>query len=365
MKFIINKEVLLKELEKLIFPTTTKQNFPILNCVYISTQNNLKFITTDLDITIISTNEANILKEGVSVIPMKRFISIIREFPNKDITIEKQKNNLLITCEQIEFKLNILSEEEFPKIDEVKNISFIKINPPELEKMIQLTSFCVGYEDTNYVLNGILFEIFEDNINLVSTDGRRLSFVTQKLPKTQPNIKNKISFVLPIKAVNELEKLIKNIDDEVLLAFEENKVIFDLKNTQFIARPIEGEFPNYSQYIPKESKNKLTINRQQFLSALKRADILSLPDYQGVKLELKKNELVVLKQTPQLGEVKEIINTQYSGNPLQIGFNPKFLIDVLRNLEDEYVNFEFVETERQLAVLRKENFIHFILPLRI
>ncbi|MCM8831495.1 MAG: DNA polymerase III subunit beta, partial [Candidatus Omnitrophica bacterium] len=137
MKFIINKEVLLKELEKLIFPTTTKQNFPILNCVYISTQNNLKFITTDLDITIISTNEANILKEGVSVIPMKRFISIIREFPNKDITIEKQKNNLLITCEQIEFKLNILSEEEFPKIDEVKNISFIKINPPELEKMIQ------------------------------------------------------------------------------------------------------------------------------------------------------------------------------------------------------------------------------------
>ncbi|MCM8832288.1 MAG: DNA polymerase III subunit beta, partial [Candidatus Omnitrophica bacterium] len=269
------------------------------------------------------------------------------------------------TCEQIEFKLNILSEEEFPKIDEVKNISFIKINPPELEKMIQLTSFCVGYEDTNYVLNGILFEIFEDNINLVSTDGRRLSFITQKLPKTQPNIKNKISFVLPIKAVNELEKLIKNIDDEVLLAFEENKVIFDLKNTQFIARPIEGEFPNYSQYIPKESKNKLTINRQQFLSALKRADILSLPDYQGVKLELKKNELVVLKQTPQLGEVKEIINTQYSGNPLQIGFNPKFLIDVLRNLEDEYVNFEFVETERQLAVLRKENFIHFILPLRI
>jgi len=365
MKFNINKQILLEELEKIQGPTTTKQNFLVLNSVLIEVkENKLQFTTTDLDLTIISKKEANIQKEGKILVPMRRFISIIRELPNQDIDIEENKNILLIKCEQIEFKINILNYEEFPKIEKVEKTSFIKIDSNLLKEAIKLTSFCVGYEDISYVLSGIFFEIYEDQIRLVSTDGKRLAVSTQKLPKTQANIKTKISFILPIRAINELDKLIKDIDSEILLSVEENRVIFEINQIQYLIRPIEGEFPNYSQYIPKEGKDKLKINREIFLSGLKRAELLSTNDYQGVKLQLKKDQLLILKSTPELGEVKEIINSNYTGQDLEIGFNPKYIIDVLKNLKDEEVIFEFFGQEKP-AVLRKEDYLYLVLPLKI
>ncbi|MDD5194581.1 MAG: DNA polymerase III subunit beta [Candidatus Omnitrophica bacterium] len=366
MKFNINKEVLLTELEKLIGPTTTKQNFPVLSSILItaSSDKKLKLITTDLDITIIAFKEANISESGSVAIPMKRFISIVRELPNQEITVEKSKNNLLIKCEKIEFRINTINTDDFPKIEEAKKTSFIKINPQDLGEMIQLTSFCVGYEDTNYVLNGILFEISEDEMRLVATDGKRLAFTKHKLPKTQADIKTKISFILPIKAINELYKLIKDITDDILLFTEENKIGFDLKSTQFIARPIEGEFPAYTQYIPKENKDKLIINRQNFMLALRRADLLSTQDYQGVKLNLEKGAIVISKNTPQLGEAKETVDARYEAGALEIGFNPHYIIDALKNLPDEEVSFEFFGNEKP-AILRKEDYIYLVLPLRI
>jgi len=365
MKFIINKQILLEELERIQGPTTTKQNFLVLNSVLIETnKDKLQFTTTDLDLTIISKKEANIQKEGKILVPMRRFISIIRELPNQDVYIEELKNTLLIKCEQIEFKINILDSQEFPKIEKIEKGDFIKIDSNLLKEAIRLTSFCVGYEDVSYVLSGIFFEIYEDQIRLVSTDGKRLALSIQKLPKNQANIKTKISFILPIKAINELEKLIKDIDSEILLSIEENRVIFEINQIQYLIRPIEGEFPNYSQYIPKEGKDKLKISREKFLYSLRRAELLSTSDYQGVKLQLKKDQLILLKSTPELGEVKEIINSNYTGQDLEIGFNPKYIIDVLKNLKDEEVIFEFFGQEKP-AVLRKEDYLYLVLPLKI
>jgi DNA polymerase-3 subunit beta len=365
MKFIINKEVLLGELENLLGPTTTKQNFPVLSSILIhASDKKIKLTTTDLDITIISFCEAVLTEPGTTAVPMKRFLSIVRELPSGQITVETTKSNLLIKCEKIEFKINTLDTEEFPKIEEAKKASFIKINPADLRDMIKMTSFCVGYEDANYVLNGILFEIHEDQIRLVATDGKRLAYSKRKLSRTQPDVKTKISFILPIKAINELQKLIKDLTEDILLFTEENKVGFDFKATQFIARPIEGEFPAYEQYIPKENKEKLVVNRQQFMLALRRADLLSTQDYQGVRLELKKDEIMISKNTPQLGEVREIVEAHYAGGALTIGFNPHYMIDMLKNLEDSEASFEFFGSEKP-AILRKEDYVYLVLPLRI
>jgi len=364
MKFLIKKEILLEKLQKITGPTSFKQNFPILSGVLISTQNNkLKFITTDLDITIISLQEAKIEEEGKMVISMKRLLSIVRELPSCELTLQSSKNNLLIKCEKIEFKISILDAKEFPPVEEKTRTSLIKLNPQDLEEMINLTSFCVGEEDVNYVLNGVLFEVFKDKISLVSTDGKRLSCVTKNLPFTQSDIEEKVSFILPLKAINELSRLIKN-EEEVFLFTEQNKVGFDFKHTQFIIRPIEGEFPNYSQYIPQEGENRLKIKKRDFLFALRRANLLSTPDYQGVKLELKKNHLFISKITPEIGEAKEIVDATYEGPSLEIGFNPAYLIDVLKNLEDEEVSFEFFGQDKP-AVLRKENYIYLVLPMKI
>ncbi len=364
MKFIINKDLLVESLQKVLGPATTKQNFPMLGSVLItSTENILKFTTTDLDTTIISLQETEILESGKIAVPMKQFFSIVRELPPQKITIHKSKNNLLIKCEKIEFRITTLNPEEFPQIQEKGGVSLIKINPQELSEMIKLTSFCVGREDSSYVLGGILFEIAGDKLKLISTDGKRLSFIQKTLPAKQPELASKVSFIFPLKAVSELYKLIKERNEEVYLSVEGNRVEFDLKDTQFIARPVEGEFPEYSQYIPKEGKDKLTIDRKKLLFALKRASLLSTTDYQGVKLELKKDTVTVYKNTPQLGEVKETLEARYNGAHLEIGFNPNYLTDVLKNLEDEEVYIDFFGADKP-AVLRKEGYIYLILPMK-
>jgi DNA polymerase-3 subunit beta len=213
------------------------------------------------------------------------------------------------------------------------------------------------------VLNGILFEIAEDKITLAAADGKRLAVVKKTLPSSQPEIKTKISFILPIKAIVEVAKLIKERDEEIYLFVEENKIGFDFKTTQFIARPIEGEFPNYAQYIPAPGKDKLTINGKAFLLALRRADLLSTQEFQGVKLELKKDHVVISKNTPQLGEAKEEVSAHYDGAALQIGFNPNYIIDVLKNITDETVSFEFFGPDKP-AVIRQDDYIYLVLPMK-
>jgi len=367
MKFIINKNTLVENLQKVLGPATTKQNSPILNSVLIVTkEGKIEFTTTDLDITTISLQKANIEKSGQAAIPIRRFFSLVKELPPQDVEIEKIKNTLLIKCEKIEFKMNTLDHEEFPQIkQEKKGVSLIKIDPQELEEMVDLTAFCVGYEDANYVLSGILFEIVNNKINLVSTDGKRLAFAQKTLPPTQPEIKAKISFILPLKAVIELHKLLKERDEEVYLYVKENRVGIEFKNTQFIARPIEGEFPNYSQYIPESGKNKLVIDRRKLLFALKRAGTLSVTDYQGVKVELKKEDSVIFsKNTPQLGEIKEVVDAQYDGASMDIGFNTNYLTDVLKKIEDESVCIDFSGPDKP-AVLRKQGYVYLLLPIKI
>jgi DNA polymerase-3 subunit beta len=363
MKFIISKTVFLDELQKLVGPTTSKQ--ALADLLLISTNNNkIKMITTDLDITLISSKEAKIIKEGKSVVSMKRILSIFRELPDSEIDVELDKNNLLISCEQIEFKINTVNPEQFPKIEEKKHTSLIKLNPQDLEEMIRLTSFCVGSGEANYVLGGVLFELFGNEIKVVATDGKRLAFSSKKLPASQTEIKTKISFILPSRAVSEIYKLIKERTDDVFLFVEENRVGFDFKDTQFIARPVEGEFPNYSQYIPAEGKDKLIVDKKEFLLALRRAALLATSDYQGVKIELKKENMVVSKQTPQMGEVKESVKAKYNGAALAVGINPNFLIDVLKNVDESEVTIEFFGADKP-AVLRKQGYVYLVLPMKI
>lgn len=364
MKFVISQNKLIEVLGKVSGPVSSKQNFPILNCVLIEgAQNKIKFTTTNLDSSVITYLETPVEEEGKTAVPFKKLISIIRELPKQEITIEKLKENLCIRCEKIEFKINCMEPDDFPQISEEIKENLITLSSSDLLEMIKMTSFCVGGEELNYILSGILFEIIEDKINLVATDGKRLSFIQKKLPSTQPEIATKLSFILPIKAIHEVQKLIKE-KNEVFLFIKDGNIGIDCRDTLFFTKTIEGEFPNYSQYIPPPTENRLTIRRSQFLAALKRAQLLSTPDYQGVRLELRKNEVIISKATPQLGELKESLEATYTGAPLQISFNPVYLIDVLKNIDEEIITFE-IYGEDKPAVLRKQDYIYLVLPIKL
>lgn len=365
MTFNINKDSLIDGLQKLLGPTTSKQNLPILTCVLIEAKDKkIKLTSTDLDTSIITFLEANVITQGKIAVPIRNFFSIIKELSPGEITVEESKKNLLIKCEKTEFKINCFKEEDFPKIKPAEKVPLIKIYTQDIAEIIKMTSFCVGFEETNYVLNGILFEIKENKIKAVSTDGKRLAFIEKELPKTQSEIKTKIEFILPVKAALELQKIIKEKEEEIYFFVEKNRVGFDLKDTILITRPIEGEFPQYKQYLPEKLPFTLEISRRDFLSSVKRAALLSTLDYQGIKIELKKEEAVVTKTTPQVGEFKDTVFCKYSGKNLTIGFNPHYLIDVLKNIEEEKIEIGFEGADRP-AVVKNENYTYLILPMKI
>jgi DNA polymerase-3 subunit beta len=278
-----------------------------------------------------------------------------------EVEVTAKKNNVVIietpTCQ---FKIIGLPHEEFPKLPEFKDKEAITIDQAMLKYMIALTAFAVSLGETRYILNGILFRISKDTVSLVATDGKRLAICTKKL--SRPAAKE-ISIIVPIKTIHELQR---NLTDtgEVSLTVGSNQVLFDVNGTSVISRLIEGEFPDYQQVIPAQADSKIKVNREQFLLAIRRAALLSTPDYQAVKFEVFKNKLVLSKSTPDVGESREELNMEYSGKEMIIGFNPNYLSDVLKNLATENVELEITGSEKP-GVVRAEGYVYIVLPMRL
>jgi DNA polymerase-3 subunit beta len=226
--------------------------------------------------------------------------------------------------------------------------------------MLNMTSFAVSFDETRYILNGILFKMAEDKLTLVATDGRRLALVERKLPNS---INKPISIIVPIKTIHELNRNLAE-EGQVLLGIGTNQILLDLGKTQIVSRLIEGEFPDYQQVIPQASPNKIKIDREQCLLATRRAALLVTPDYQAMKLEVFKNRLVISKSTPNLGDSREELVCEYSGKDMIIGFNPDYLIDVLKNLTDQTVELEVTDSEKP-GVIRTNGYIYIVLPMRL
>jgi len=363
---IVNRKKLVDNLHKISGPTQSKSTFPIFSTVLIDIQDNtMTFTTTDLEMTMIATMETGTKKQEPFCVSLKKFLSILKEFSSDEVTLKVEKNFLWITCENSEFKLNILPMEEFPKVPVFKDKHALKLKSADIGIMIDMTSFCVFIGEGSYVLNGILCEIEKNLIRFVATDGKRLALIERPFPDGQPEINEVKKCIIPYKAVGELGKLIRLQEEEYIHVLNgKNQIGIDFANVQFISQLIEGEFPDYRKYLLKESDNKCTIDRSRFLAALKRANLLTSTDFQGVKLALEKNRMVISKITPQLGEYKEEIDAEYSGKEMSIGFNPDYLLDVLKALEPETVTFELYGEDKPL-VFRSQGYIYLALPMRM
>lgn len=362
MKIKIGKDQLLGGIQVVQNIVSAKATLPILSNMLLETKNNiLKLNTTDLDIGICCELPVNIYEEGAITIPAKRFSDIVRELPPGDIIIHARKNNQVeIEGEQCRFKLVGLPREEYPKFPEFKDKEAIRVKQADLKEMLRLTIFSVSHEESRYVLNGLLLEVTGDTLRIVATDGRRLAKIERKL--FQPSNKD-ISLILPVKAVQEISRNLKD-EGEVTLITGTNQVLFDIDGTLIATRIIEGEFPNYRQVIPKEISNKVKINREDLLFAIRRANLLSTPDFQAIKFEVFKDKLVVSKSTPDVGESREEVKIEYGDAELIVGFNPQYLIDVLKNINEETISMEFQGSDKP-CVLRMKDYLYLALPMRI
>jgi DNA polymerase-3 subunit beta len=336
---------------------------PILsNLLFEAKKDNVKIITTDLDIGISFSFKADVINEGVITIPAKKFSDIIKELPEEEVKIIVKKNNIIeVRSANSYFKLMGIAKEEFPKLPVFNNKEFITLKQKSLKEMLEMSLFAVSRDETRYILNGVLIELREKYIKAVATDGRRLALI-----ETQGNFPQKINkkIIIPSKTAQELMRNL-SCDGEVRIVFSENQVCFEFGNIVLTTRLIEGEFPDYNKVIPKEEKDKIQVNKNMFLKAIKRVSLFTNPDSIVIKLDIIGNKIILSKSTPDLGEARDEVEAIYRGKELSLGFNPNYLMDILKVIENQEVEIEISDPQKP-AVIRKEGkFIFIVLPMQL
>lgn len=368
MKITTTKDALLKGIQAVQNAVSTKTTLPILSHVLLDAKKDgIKLVATDLEIGVSVKIEGDVIDEGAITVPARKFSEIIKELPSQQtIHISVKKGQAInIEAGKSYFKLMGLLREDFPQLPEfpsnLKSVDVVKIPQKSLKNMIQLTSFAMSHDETRYVLNGILFSFKDKTLKLVATDGRRLAFVEKNIIEAG-NVKKDV--ILPMKTIQELNR---NLADEgdVLFCFKENQLQINLGQIIITSRLIEGEYPNYEQVIPKKTKEELMINTQDFLQAARRASILTNQESQSIKINIIKDKIILTKNTPELGEVREEIEVDYKGGELAIGFNPAFLIDVLKNIDGPDVRFGFIDPEKPAVIKSGEDYTYIVLPMQV
>lgn len=363
MKLQVSKEHLVKGLQTVCPLIPSRATLPILSHVLLEAQKDtLVLAGTDLEIGITTTIPAHVQEEGAAAIPAKRLNDLIKELPNTTLNLTTRKNyQLTVECEKGVFKISGLPKEEFPRLPHNLEHDGVVIDQSLFQAMLDLTSFSVSKDETRYALTGILFCLQKGLVRLVATDGRRLAFV-EKEAMSSPQ--KDASIIIPFKAIEELRRLLGQAPT-LKITIKENQISFDLGGTQLVSHLIDGKFPNYEQVIPPESPQKLKISRETFLLATKRVHLWTTQESPSIRLDVQPNQLILSKQTPDLGEAREEIEAHYSGPEFSIGFNPNYLIDVLKALPDGDVELELPGPDRPGVIRTRDNYIYIVLPMQL
>ncbi|MBI3307102.1 MAG: DNA polymerase III subunit beta [Candidatus Omnitrophica bacterium] len=364
MEISVQKSDFLKAIALVGGVTALKnQTIPILGNILIETSKDetLKVVGTDLEIGISTQIPVKITKEGSITVPSKKLHEIIRELPEGQIEITVGKNNAVnIKAGKGYFKILGLPKEDYPKLPEYSQKDAIEIPQAIMRDGLTLTFFAISRDETRYVLNGVLVSIKENKICFVATDGRRLAFIDKPLAEKQKNFE----MILPSKTVQELLKVL-TWDGNVKMIPLQNQVVFEVGETTIVSRLIEGHFPNYEQVIPKDEKTLSKANREEFLQAMRRTALLTSIESPAVKLDFVKGKILISSRSPNLGEAKEEFNAEVNGDEIAIGFNPHYLIDVLKNLDVENISFSLTEPDKPGLIRGKDGYLYVIMPMQL
>src|SRR5581483_2743883 len=295
MKFSVSKEKLLEGLQTVQNVVSTRTTLPILSNVLLqAADGQLRLTTTDLDVGVRGSIEAQIEKAGGTTLPARRLFTIVRELPASDIQIDiDSKNVASIRSGPSFFKILGLPEEEFPPLPKFENAKTFTIRQKDLRDGLKKTSYAISTDETRYVLNGILCSFKDNKLTLVATDGRRLALVDIELefPRSQ-----EVDIIIPTKAVTELSRLLGD-EGDMKMTVGENQIAFDVNGTLLVSKLIEGNYPNYRQVIPAETKERVTLERETFLSSVHRVSLLSSEKSNSVKLIFSKNNIDITANT--------------------------------------------------------------------
>jgi DNA polymerase-3 subunit beta len=368
MNLTISKEQISTGLQAVQNVVSTRTTLPILSNVLLRAEKDrLEFTATDLDVTISSAVDAKVKAPGATTLPVKRLFGIVRELGNAELDLEvDDKNVCSIRSGPSFYKIHGLSADEFPPLPTFKEDKKLVLPQETFKGMLKKCSFAMSSDESRFVLNGIFISLKEHKIAMVATDGRRLALVDEEADVVE---NSQGEFIVPAKTVNELGRLLQD-KGELELRFADNRASFNIKDEKgagvlIITKLIEGNYPNYRQVIPAETKERVPLVREEFLHALRRAEIMTSEKSNSVKLSFGKNRLEITANAPEVGEAKESLAVNYKGPEIAIAFNPKYLIDPLTALANDEVFMELID-ELSPGVLKINGpFLYVVMPMRL
>jgi len=368
MNLTITKEQISHGLQSVQNVVSTRTTLPILSNVLLRADGNrLEMTATDLDVTITCSVEATVKKPGATTVPVKKLFGIVRELANPEIELETDDKNVTnLRSGSSFFKIRGLGAEEFPPPPKFKEDKKVVLPQEKIKGMLRKTSFAISTDESRYVLNGIYMTLKEHKLTMVATDGRRLALVDEEVDVSE---KSQGEFIVPAKAVNELNRLLQD-KGEVDIRYTDNQAAFALKDDKgfsvlIVTKLIEGSYPNYRQVIPAETKERIALAREEFMHALRRAEIMTSDKQNSVKLNFTKNNLAITANSPDVGEARESLAINYKGKEMAIAFNPSYVIDPLNALTTDEVFLELID-ELSPGVLKINGpFLYVVMPMRL
>ncbi len=336
MKVTMSKAELIKSLAKVQGIVERRNTLPILSYVLLNAEgSSVEMVSTDLEVGLKATYEADVQEPGSITLMAKKAFEIARELPEEEVEIRSEDNAWVrLSAGRAHFRMVGLPKEDFPDIPKYTSRNGLRIDRQIVMDMIQKTSFAISHDQTRYALNGVLLEATTEEgegglkiCRMVSTDGHRLAMVERPCLRGSSEEK---SVIIPRKAVQELKKVLEDeAAAEIQMDFQENHIFFIGEKVVLAARLIEGQFPEYQQVIPKENKRTAIIGREEFNRLLRRVSILTADRSNPVKFSFAGDKMTVSTTNPDVGEASESMKVDYDGGPIDLGFNARYLLDLL------------------------------------
>lgn len=363
MKIICKKSELLNGVNIVLKAVSAKSTMPILECLIIDvTSDHIKLIANDMELGIETIVKGEIIKEGVIAINAKVFSEIIRKLPDNDVTIDTDENfKAVIVCEKAKFNISGKSSDEFPLLPIIEKDKFITISQFTLKEIIRQTIFSISDNESNKLMTGELFEINNNEFRVTSLDGHRISIRKVKLKESYDSIK----VIVPGKTLNEISKILSGeIEEFVNIFFTDRHLVFEFNNTTVVSRLIEGEYYKIDQMLSNDYETKVLIYKKEFLSCIDRATLLiKESEKRPIIINIKDTNLE-LKINSNIGSMNEDIDIRKEGKDILIGFNPRFIMDALRVIDDEEIELYLFNPKAPCFIKdREENYIYLILPV--
>lgn len=365
MKLVCSKSNLLNGVQIVSRAVPNKTTMSILECILIDTSNGIITLTAnDMDMGIETVIEGDIIESGVIALDAKIFLEIVRKLPDSYITIDTDASyKTLITCEKAKFTIVGKSGEDFSYLPVVEKQENILISQFTLKEMVRQTIFSISDNDNNKLMTGELFEINGDELKIVSSDGHRISIRKMQLREIYEHKK----VIVPGKTLNEVSKILPGgADNDLTVYFTEKHIVFEFDNTVVVSRLIEGEYFSIDRMLSSDYETKVKVNKRELLNCIDRATLLTKEgDRKPIVINIT-DAGMELKIDSALGSMREDIDIEKQGRDLMIGFNPKFLIDALRVIDDEEVDLYMVNPKAPCFIKNEEeSYIYLILPVSL